>query len=199
MDWTIHSMLRGLDPDTKKLELHKEFTKLHPVFHVSILKRYHDPGGTPSRQVTTPLEPEKDKNGEMPGSFNEEPKADHGKVTGTKICMAAYLEICGDHDRGTYPRKGEENGFGRDPASLDDAPKAAGQHTSLGEKGDAGHRPADHGKVTGTKICVAAYLETCGDHGRSTYPRKGEEKGFGQDFRHCWMMAEGCKVACLTG
>ncbi|TPX52125.1 hypothetical protein PhCBS80983_g06514, partial [Powellomyces hirtus] len=55
---------KGPHPDTYELELPKEFTGLHPVFHVSILRRYHDPGGTPYRQVVAPPEPEKDEDGQ---------------------------------------------------------------------------------------------------------------------------------------
>ncbi|TPX52906.1 hypothetical protein PhCBS80983_g06418 [Powellomyces hirtus] len=62
LHWEVRG--KGPHPDTYKLELPKEFTGLHPVFHVSILRRYHDPGGTPYRQVTAPPEPKKDEDGQ---------------------------------------------------------------------------------------------------------------------------------------
>ncbi|TPX52704.1 hypothetical protein PhCBS80983_g06462 [Powellomyces hirtus] len=64
--WIGPFTVRGKGPpsDTYELELPKEFTGLHPVFHVSILRRYHDPGGTLYRQVTAPPEPEKDEDGQ---------------------------------------------------------------------------------------------------------------------------------------
>ncbi|TPX54213.1 hypothetical protein PhCBS80983_g06010 [Powellomyces hirtus] len=47
--WTGPFTVRGKGPhpDTYELGLPKEFTGLHPVFHVSILRRYYDLGGTP--------------------------------------------------------------------------------------------------------------------------------------------------------
>jgi hypothetical protein len=48
---------KGPNPDTYELELSKELTELHPIFHVSILKRWNNPESDKHRSSEAPPAP----------------------------------------------------------------------------------------------------------------------------------------------